>query len=51
MHHSSIKNEFEYDVYHNICHCGLCYIFSQIRRQIPGQSMFVLLRLGKLALI
>ena len=50
MHRSLIKNEFEYNVYHNNCHCCLCYILSQIRLQIPGQSIFVLLRLGKLVL-
>ena len=44
------QNEFEYNVYHHICRCCLCYILSQIRCQIQGQSIFVLLRLSKLVL-
>ena len=37
------QKEFEYNVDHNICHCCLCYILNQIRCQIQGQSIFVLL--------
>ena len=44
-----MKDEFEYILYHNVCHSScLCYILNQLRRQIPGQSTFVLLRLGNL---